>query len=258
MSKLNWYFWKIYLPIQLISIIAIAFALYSNTIIYWWTVLIIWFLIGPLGVGVGFHRLFSHRQFKTYRPLEYILALLGTLSTYGPVLYWVAEHQHHHKHVDTEHDINNPKHGFWHSFLYWRFTKKSLDAVLIKNRCSIIAMNDKMLLWMSNYFALIVYTYLVVSLLFGLPIFISVFVLPVFIEQIRLNVLNSIVHMKIPGSYQNFPNEDSSYNNILIGYLTFGFGWHNNHHHNPRELVNSHRWYEIDIEGLIGKLLSKN
>jgi len=257
MSNLNWYFWKIYLPIQLISIIAIAVALYSNTIIYWWAVFIIWFLIGPLGVGVGFHRLFSHRQFKTYRPVEYILAILGTLSTYGPVIYWVSEHQHHHKHVDTDEDINSPKHGFWHSFLYWRFTKKALSSVLIRDRCSIVAMNDKMLCWLSNNFILITYSFLIISLLFGLSIFISIFVLPVFIEQIRLNILNSIVHMKIPGSYQNFTNKDSSYNNVLIGYLTFGFGWHNNHHSNPRELVNTHRWYEIDIEGQIGKLLSK-
>jgi stearoyl-CoA desaturase (delta-9 desaturase) len=257
MNKLNWYFYKIYLPIQLISILGLLTVFSGYATINWYIVFITWFLIGPVGIGVGFHRLFSHRQFKTYRPVEYILALLGTLSTYGPVLYWVSEHQHHHKYVDTDRDVNSPKHGFWHSFLYWRFTKKSLDAVLIKDRCSLIALNDKMLCWMSKHYVLIVYSYLAISLMFGLSMFVSMFVLPILIEQIRLNILNSIVHMKLPGSYQNFPNEDSSYNNVLIGYLTFGFGWHNNHHHNPRELVNSHHWYEIDIEGLIGKALSK-
>ena len=48
---------------------------------------------------------------------------------------------------------------------------------------------------------------------------------------------------------RNFDTPDTSQNNILVGLLTLGFGWHNNHHHNPRELVNQYRWWEIDVEG---------
>lgn len=255
--KLNWYFWKIYLPIQILSLIAIVTGFYLSVDINWLAVFVAWFLIGPVGVGVGFHRLFSHRQFKTYRPIEYVLAFLGTLSTYAPVVFWVTEHQHHHKFVDQDIDVNSPKHGFWHSFLYWRFKKEALSAVYIKDRCSILALNDPMLKWMSNNFVLIIYSYMVSTMMLGLDYFLMLFVIPVFVEQLRINILNSVAHISIPGSYQNFPGKDSSHNHTILGWVTMGFGWHNNHHANPRELVNSHRWWEVDIEGQIGKFISK-
>lgn len=257
MKKLNSYFYQVYLPIQVITILSLLAVFYGYATINWLLVFVSWFLIGPVGIGVGFHRLFSHRQFKTWRPVEIILAVLGTLSTYGPLMYWVSEHQHHHKHVDTDKDINNPKFGFWHSFLYWRFTTDAQNYVLMKDRNVILAAHDPILRWLNRNFVSIVYLFMLMSFASGPSIFVSVFVLPILIEQLRINILNSIAHIKVPGSYQNFTDKDSSYNHVLLGYLTFGFGWHNNHHYNPRELVNSHRWYEIDIEGLIGKLLTK-
>ena len=257
MKNLNWYFYQIWLPIQILTVISLALVGIGYGSINWLAVFVVWFLIGPIGIGVGFHRLFSHRQFKTYRPVEYILAFLGSLSTYTPVTYWIAEHQHHHINVDTDADINNPKHGFWHSFLYWRFTKAALKAVYLKDRCNIIASHDNMLQFMSKYFTVIVYAYALVTLSFGLTAFVSFFIFPVLIEQIRINLLNSVAHMNIPFSYQNFSDSDSSYNNIIFGLLSMGFGWHNNHHTNARELVNTHRWWELDIEGLIAVMLSK-
>jgi stearoyl-CoA desaturase (delta-9 desaturase) len=83
------------------------------------------------------------------------------------------------------------------------------------------------------------------------------FILPAFIEHARINAISSLSHMKLPLSYRNFDTPDDSYNNIVIGILSFGFGWHNNHHNNQRELINSHRWYEVDLEGLFARLISK-
>jgi stearoyl-CoA desaturase (delta-9 desaturase) len=243
-------------PVSIACYSAIALAFYQDISVNWNLAFLAWFLIGPVGIGVGFHRLFGHRQFKTYRLVEYVLAFLGTLSTYAPIYYWIAEHQYHHIHADTEKDINNPDHGFWHSFYYWRFKKDSEDAIHVKNRCMIIAGNDSMLRWFQNNFNFVIFAYMILTIMMGLPYFIALFVFPVLLERVRINMLNSVVHMKMPGSYQNFP-DIKSYNTVWFGLLSFGFGWHNNHHARPRELVNSHRWYEIDIEGLIGKLLSK-
>lgn len=257
MNNINSYIWKIYIPIQLISIITIALVYFDKVYINWWVVFIVWFLIGPVGVGVGYHRLVTHRQFKTHRFIEYILVFLGTLSTYSPILYWVYEHQHHHKYADTDLDINSPRHGFLHSLIYWRFTSKASTAILIKDRCSIAAFKDKNLHFLNDHFTLIVYTYLIISLLFGLSMFASIAVIPILIERFRLNILNSITHMKIIGSYKNFNRSDNSYNNLLIGIITFGFGWHNNHHANPNKLILTEKWWELDIEGYIGWLCSK-
>ena len=121
----------------------------------------------------------------------------------------------------------------------------------------VIAGHDDMLRMFQDRFNIIIYTYMVLTALLGLEYFIALFVVPVLVERLRLNILNSIVHMNIPGSYQNYPGKDSSYNHVLLGYITMGFGWHNNHHTKPRELINHDRWWEIDIEGMMAKLLSK-
>lgn len=253
---MNNYFKFTYVPVTIACYTAIAMAFYTDVSVNWYLAFLAWFLIGPVGVGVGFHRLFGHRQFKTYRPVEYVLAFLGTLSSYAPIYYWIAEHQYHHIHADTELDFNNPERGFWHAFYYWRFKKESETAIHVKNRCMIIAGNDTMLRWFQDYFNLVVYAYMLVTLLLGLDYFIALFVFPILLERLRINMLNSAVHMRMPGSYQNFP-VNHSFNTVWFGLLSFGFGWHNNHHANPRELVNTHNWWELDIEGQIGKLLSK-
>jgi stearoyl-CoA desaturase (delta-9 desaturase) len=249
---MNAYFYKLWLPTVLLSIVVIPFAT-----INWYLVFLCWFLIGPIGTGVGLHRLFAHRQFETYRPLEILIAILGTLSAYGPILYWVSQHQHHHKHADAEEDINSPIKGFWHSFFYWRFTEAATKKIHVKNYCTIRAAKDPVIVFLSKHFIVINLAVIVLLYFISIDLLVTMYLLPVLIEQLRVNVLNSLAHMKLPGSYRIAESKDNSYNNIVLGYLTLGFGWHNAHHANPRELVNSHRWWEIDIEGLVGKLISK-
>ncbi len=254
---MNNYFYKIWLPFHAIFI-ASTLLVFINAIEINWVILCVsWFLIGPVGIGIGFHRLFSHRQFKTWRPIEILLACLGTLAAYGPLLYWVTQHQYHHKHTDTDKDINDPKKGFWHSFLYWRLTKNAENFILLKDKNSLLIAKDKIFVWLSKYFISIIYLFALTSLLFGPSIFISMFVFPIFIEHFRINILNSLAHLNIPGSYKNFSHNDNSQNNFILGIITFGFGWHNNHHANPGELINTHKWWELDIEGQLAKLISK-
>jgi stearoyl-CoA desaturase (delta-9 desaturase) len=213
--------------------------------------------MGPLGIGVGFHRLFSHRQFETYKPIEYTLALLGTLSAYAPVLFWASQHIFHHSHSDKDNDPSTPKLGFWESFLFWRLRESTLTKIHVKNYPALRIMRDPVLMFLSKHFQYIVLLYATLLLILGPTYFISMFILPAFIEHARINAISSLSHMKLPLSYRNFDTSDDSYNNIVIGILSFGFGWHNNHHHNQRELINSHRWYEVDLEGLFARLISK-
>mgnify|MGYP003705132377 CR=1 FL=1 len=76
------------------------------------------------------------------------------------------------------------------------------------------------------------------------------------IEVVRLGLITSVAHLNIPFSYRNFDTDDRSQNNLLLGYLTFGFGWHNNHHANPRDLDTQVRWWEFDLEAKIAKLIN--
>lgn len=246
-----------WLPINFLVIFSF-YLIYNNYInINYFLIFCGWFLIGLLGIGVGFHRLFSHRQFETHRIIEIILAILGTLSAYGPIIYWISQHQHHHKYADTDEDINDPKKGFWHSFLYWRLKKESIKKIHIKNYCTIKAAKDPIIVFLNKHFYKIIYSVVVLLILIDFTFFISFYLIPIFIEHNRIGILNSLSHMKFFGSYKVANNDDNSYNNILLGYLTLGFGWHNFHHKHPEKMINTHYWWEIDFEGIICRALSK-
>jgi stearoyl-CoA desaturase (delta-9 desaturase) len=135
------------------------------------------------------------------------------------------------------------------------------DSVLkkIDLRCPPIRvlMKDRVLMFMSKQFTKIVYTAVILLALIDINWLISLFVIPAFIEHIRVNSVSSLNHMEIPLSYKNFETTDQGQNNILFGYITCGFGWHNNHHALPIKLINQEQWWEIDIEGIIGWLLTK-
>ena len=84
-----------------------------------------------LGITIGYHRLFTHRSFKTSRPVAAVLAALGSMAVEGPMLQWVATHRRHHQHSDDEADPHSPHthgagfrgvvRGMWHAHMGWLF-----------------------------------------------------------------------------------------------------------------------------------------
>lgn len=256
---MNWYFYKIFLPLMALWTLMFAALLTGQVSLSWGIIFVVWFLIGPVGSGVGYHRLFSHRQFETWRPVEITLAVLGTLAAYAPLLFWVSNHNFHHKNSDDEVDSSSPKwYGAWNSFLMSRMRENTLNNVDIKNYCTRRILVDPKLKWLSRHFIKIIWVTVILLAVSGPFALVNFFLMPVLIEHIRVNLISCASHMKsIPGSYRNHATKDLSQNNIILGWLTMGFAWHNNHHHDERRLVLQERWWELDIEGLIGKLLSK-
>lgn len=258
---MNPYFYKIWLPLNLITAGCVFYHFtVAELTINWMWVAISWFLIGPIGIGVGFHRYFSHRQFKTYRPIELALGLLGSMAGYAPLGLWCSSHLYHHKHSDTTEDITSPhRYGFFESFVFWRLRNRALEKIDTLNFATRKIFKDKSLIFLIKNFFFIFWLFGLISFLIQPDGFLSLFLIPVQLEHLRLNVIGSFAHVKLPTSYRNFTinSQDESYNNIIIGYLTFGFGWHNNHHYNERASHLMVRWWEVDVEGLICKLISK-
>ena len=255
---MNSYFYRIWLPMQALNILCLSLVFIGSVKVSWGVVFVSWFLIGPIGTGVGFHRLFSHRQFETTRPLEIMLAVLGTLTAYAPVLFWAAIHQQHHRISDTKEDISSPKiYGFWQSFLYYRLRKDTLNKIHVRNDCVVKILKDPFLLWISTNFTLIIWIVYLGTACMSLQLLVSCLVLPSLIEHTRTNIISSLSHLNVPFSYRNFATNDSSQNNFILGFLSFGFAWHNNHHYDPGALCLTHKWWELDIEGLCAKLISK-
>jgi fatty-acid desaturase len=252
---MNRYFWICWLPLQVLTAVAVGFA-FNGLSVDWLTVFLIWFFIGPVGIGVGFHRLFSHRSFETYRPVEVGLAVLGTLAGYSSLATWISTHLYHHTHADKFEDPSSPSHGFWESFLFHRLRTSMNKKVSTLNHPfqriysdhtlrSISESSDILILW-AVFFTLALSPSLCAAYLFAIAI-----------EHFRINVVNYLCHIKIPGSYVNFKTSDMSYNHWLLGILTFGFAFHNNHHADDRASNVQVQWYELDIEGLICDALTK-
>ncbi len=255
---MNWYFFRVFVPLILLWIASVWMISADIVELSYGTVFLVWFLIGPIGIGVGFHRLFSHRQFETYRPVELAIAYLGTASAYAPLLFWVANHQFHHRHSDENQDISSPiKYGFIRSFLISRLSSENLSKIDIKNYCARRLMMDPSLRFLSKHFEKIFWFHLVVFSVLGPNVLVNFFLVPVFIEHLRINLVSSLSHMNIPLSYRNHQTTDQSFNNLLLGYLTLGFAWHNSHHFDERKLNLQERWWEIDAEGILAGLISK-
>lgn len=257
---MNWYFYRVWIPLQLLTVLGVVGACMGLITVNWWIVFAAFFLMGPVGIGVGFHRLFSHRSFETWRPVEIALALFGTLSAYAPVLFWTSNHQYHHRHADYEEDPSSPwVHGFWESFFTYRMREGVLKKIDLRNTPSRRILKDKVLMFLSKHFNKVVWGYALLTLLIGGPsLLVSAFLFPAALEHLRTNVVSSLSHLPIPLSYRNHSTDDTSYNNIILGYLTFGFSWHNNHHADEKAISCHQKWWEVDVEGMIAKLLQKN
>lgn len=253
---MNWYFYRLWIYIQVLTAGCIFFTIVGKIEVSWSLMFAIWFLIGPVGIGVGFHRLLSHRSFETHKWIEYALTILGSLALYAPPLFWCAQHQYHHKVSDTPEDPSSPtQYGFIESFLMYRMRKSVLKKINIRNYCVRLLLKDKFIMWVSRDYLLLACVWLAFLCLF--PNILAAYLFAVALEHTRTNVVSSLSHMPICGSYRNHSTQDSSQNNFILGYLSMGFAWHNNHHANPRKLNLHERWWELDVEGLIGKMLEK-
>src|SRR4029078_7615992 len=81
--------------------------------------ILLWWVAGSLGVGIGFHRLLTHRGYKTPKLIEYFLTICGTLALEGGPIFWVATHRIHHQKSDQEGDPHTPREGTWWAHMGW-------------------------------------------------------------------------------------------------------------------------------------------
>jgi stearoyl-CoA desaturase (Delta-9 desaturase) len=216
------------------------------------------------GITVGYHRLLAHRSFKTSRQFQFVLALFGVLAGQNGPLWWVGHHRHHHRYSDRDEDIHSPARGFFWSHMGWLF---SPYCVRVRHRL----VSD--LAWFSELVLLERYSY-AVNLAFALLLYIcgevwrgadaasgangfqfvvwGTVVSTVCVYHAVWSV-NSVCHRY--GS-RRFGTRDESRNNFFVSLMTFGDGWHHNHHHCPYSARHGFHWWEIDINFAILKLLS--
>ena len=208
--------------------------------------LALYFVAGMLGIGMSYHRLLTHRGYKTYKWVEYFLTVCGTLALEGGPIFWVATHRIHHQKSDHEGDPHTPREGTWWEHMGWILSGKGLhhDASVLARYVPDLC-RDPFHVWLSNWhWVTNVVVGLVLLAIGGVPwVLWGIF----FRTTLGLHttwLVNSATHLW--GS-RRFATKDDSTNNWWVALLTFGEGWHNNHHAHPVSARHGLAWYELDL-----------
>jgi stearoyl-CoA desaturase (delta-9 desaturase) len=214
-----------------------------------------------LGITVGFHRLFSHRAFKTTPAVRALLAILGSMTIQGPLTQWVTDHRKHHALSDREGDPHSPHGGregllgglagFLHAHMGRLITTKGMER---GRRYGRDLYDDRLIRAIDRLYMLWV------ALSLGIPFAVGYAVDPtwqggvagmvwgglvrIFLFHHMTWSVNSVCHTFGRRPYET---DDESRNNWLVALPTFGEGWHNNHHAFPGSAIHGLGRRQVDV-----------
>ncbi|MBX3381056.1 MAG: fatty acid desaturase [Phycisphaeraceae bacterium] len=232
---------------------------------YYLAILVGMWLISAFGITIGFHRLCTHKAFKTPAVLRYLFAAAGSMAVQGPVIRWCAEHRKHHQHSDAEGDPHSPHmsaqgswgegvfatlRGAFHAHLGWLFgpASKGLGKYSrdLRDDPAIALADRQFVFWVLFGLAFPAAVGGLLSMSWGgvlLGFLWGGLVRILLVHHITWSV-NSVCHLW--GS-KPFESRDESRNNAIVGLLALGEGWHNNHHAFPTSARHGLRWWEFDL-----------
>jgi stearoyl-CoA desaturase (delta-9 desaturase) len=202
------------------------------------------YLARMFGLMAGYHRYFAHRSFKTSRPIQFLLALVGTLAVQKGVLWWTSTHRHHHRYSDTEFDLHSPMHK---SFLYahsgWFLDQANRNTDY--SRVQDLARYPE-LVWLDRWSLLPIAVFAILIWLgFGWGGVIWGFCISTVLIWHAIHSIGSFGHRF--GGYRRFATADNSRNKWFLALVLLGEGWHNNHHFYPSSARAGFVWWEYDI-----------
>ena len=212
-----------------------------------------WIAVG-LGISMGYHRLHTHRGYKTPKLFEYFLALCGTLTLEGGPIFWVAIHRQHHQYSDQPLDPHSPRvSGFWAHLGWMIFGEAQHNNTAMMSRYAPDLGRDPFYRWLTTYHwvPLTVLGFILLAI-GGWPLVNWAIFLRVVVGLHATWLVNSATHMWGP---RRFKTTDDSRNTWWVALVTFGEGWHNNHHAHPTSVRHGLAWYEFDPTWLSMKLL---
>lgn len=221
------------------------------------------YVVRGMGITTGYHRLLAHRSFKTNRFVQFMMALCGSLAVQGGPLWWVAHHRHHHAATETEEDVHSPvTHGMWQAHMGWMmmdvaFNEKGTNArdlhkfpeikFLQRHYVWLVVAQPALMYALGAWLGPAYNTSGAQMMVWGF------FISTVFTWHVTFMV-NSVCHR-----WGSRPHDsgDASTNNLLIGLLAFGEGWHNNHHKYASSARHGLEWWQLDTTYLLLRGLEK-
>lgn len=234
----------------LLFIHAAAIGAFLPAFFSWWAVLVlavVSYATGALGVTLCFHRTLSHRSVRLVKPVEYLTALLGTLAFQGDPISWVATHRVHHAHSDHQGDPHSTRKGLAWAHIEWLY-KPNPNIPHSKEELQRYCPD----LWSDPFYRALGYLHIPLQIAFAALLFVlggwsyvfwGIFLRLVFAYHSTW-LVNSATHMF---GYRTYKTEDRSTNSWWVALLSFGEGWHNNHHAFPYSARHGMAWYEVDL-----------
>jgi stearoyl-CoA desaturase (delta-9 desaturase) len=251
--------WGIALWMAGMHIAAVA-ALWHFTWPAFATFLFLHWVTACLGITLGYHRLLTHSSMGVPRVLKYFFSMCGMLSAEGSPLMWVANHRKHHAHSDHEEDPHSPNHGFWWSHFVWFHPRRTHEEqVAMFKRWAPDLYKDPVQRFLNGFFPY--FAPLTGVLLFGIGHYcfnagVSFVLWGLCMRMVACYhstwFVNSATHI---WGYRNYETTDRSRNLWWVALISYGEGWHNNHHAHQRMARHGHRWFEIDMTYMVIRML---
>jgi fatty-acid desaturase len=249
-NKMNW-------PTSLVLVLFHIGAIAALFMFSWRNLLIsmalYWITVG-WGISLGYHRLHTHRSYKVPLWMEYFFAVCGALTLEGGPIFWVATHRIHHQKSDQAGDPHSPHDGAWWSHIGWiLFGETNHNNTRMMSKYAPDLAKHKFYIWLNNYhWVPMVALGVILLAIGGWPLMFWGIFLRVTLGLHATWLVNSATHMW--GS-RRFATKDDSRNSWWVALLTFGEGWHNNHHAHPTSARHGLAWYEFDISWITLKML---
>lgn len=201
--------------------------------------------VGQLSLALGYHRLFSHASYQARPWLRYLLAFLSVQTLQGGIISWAAVHRKHHGLADTDEDPHSPRHGFWWAYWGWMFHEipARSDPGVRARYCPDLLKDPGLVFFEKTHLIQVALVAWLLYALGGWAWLLWGFFVRVCLVMHATNTVSSFCHGH---GYRNHRTADLSTNNFWVNLITFGEGWHNNHHHRPGSARMQYRWWEFD------------
>lgn len=226
------------------------------------------YVISFFGIEGAYHRYLAHRAFKTSQPVRFILAVMGATAVQGPAPFWVANHRRHHQYTDTELDTHSPwfdekgpisgLHGLWHAHVGWSFGTRYVNVSAFASDL----LRDPLMSFVTRHYLVWVMLGIALPTLVSLACsgtlegavkgFLLAGLARIWFVQNGVYIVNSFCHRF--GS-RPFNTSEKSTNIAWLSVPTLGASWHNNHHAFPASATTRVEWWQLDLTGLIIRLL---
>ena len=193
-------------------------------------------------VTAAYHRYFSHKSYRLNRFWQFVFAFQAEATAQKGVLWWAANHRHHHRSSDTDQDLHTPRKGFWWSHVGWILSDKykATDYAAIKDFARYPELR-----WLNKHEGMPPWIYGIAAFLIGgwSGLVVGFFCSTVLLWHTTF-LVNSAAHVF---GRRRYETDDTSRNSLAIALLTGGEGWHNNHHHYQASARQGFFWWEVDF-----------